>query len=166
MKEFLVESSTERIEAAGTPVEIPIAKGVTVVHEAGADLVEPEAGDGDVSTSALSPGRWESWYRVTQKILGVTVTRLRINLSYTTNGSRITKTHKVWGERTNFNLVVRLSTHNLSHWVSSGRGYGQLTWRGTIGGTIKGVPIRVDIDKRHRIEVDKNGYRSGYLRNI
>ncbi|MFG3079575.1 hypothetical protein [Streptomyces parvulus] len=110
----------------------------------------------------LSRGTWESTYSHTQKIFGVTVTKLSVWVNYYTNGSKITKVNFADGGRRNYNASVSISKGVPKHWKDGRYANGSVVWEGNI--VFKG--FGVSIDKREKVWANEYGYRGGYLKNI
>ncbi|GAA3739504.1 hypothetical protein [Salinactinospora qingdaonensis] len=163
--EALLDEAAEAGSASpGTRSRAQVNDGVVITRTSGMEKVD--SGTGEVSPLNLAPGNYRSWYRVEQKVMGVTVTRLELNLYYHTNGSRVDDAHRLETGKRNYNFVVNVTAVNSGHWNSGGYGYGSTNWNGRIGGSIYGVDFGIDIDKRQQITVNKDGFYSGYLRNI
>ena len=110
----------------------------------------------------LSRGTHESTYTHTQKILGVTVTKLSVWVNYYTNGSKITKVNFADGGKRNYNAAVSISMGVPKAWKDGSYANGSVVWEGSI--IYKG--FGVSIDKRQKVWANEYGYRGGYLKNI
>ncbi|OIJ69597.1 hypothetical protein [Streptomyces mangrovisoli] len=154
------------VPAAGTTTHsITSLSGgdVQITADSNADFTPDTSGGGDSSAAArLHRGWWDTTYTVSQKILGVTVTRLSLWVNYYTNGSSITKVdHADCGKR-NFNAAVAIGHGTPKAWLAGGTANGEVVWEGSI--VYKG--FGVEIDKRHHVAADARGFKSGYLKNI
>ncbi|MEU3048619.1 hypothetical protein ABZ705_19285 [Streptomyces sp. NPDC006984] len=135
---------------------------IVLEKETNATFVPDAPLKGQLGTQALSRGTWTSHYTVSQKIFGITVTKLKAEVNYYTTGRKVTRVNWANGQVRNFNAVVAISKGIPKAWLSGGTAYGQVTWEGSI--VYKGFGIQ--LDKVHRVWANHNGYQGGYLRNV
>lgn len=137
--------------------------GDVVVEAAQESTFTPDTTAGvQAARGNLPKGTWESKYTHSQKILGVTVTKLSVWVNYYTNGSRITKVNFADGGKRNFNAAVAISMGVPKAWKDGSYANGSVVWEGSI--VYKG--FGVSIDKRQKVWANQTGYRGGYLKNI
>ncbi|MFI9202331.1 hypothetical protein [Streptomyces sp. NPDC053048] len=136
--------------------------GDVVVESRQQATFAPDAPAGSAALGKLSRGTWESWYQASQKILGVTVTKLKVWVNYYTDGNKITRVNFADGAKRNFNAAVSISMGVPKAWKDGSYANGSVVWEGSI--IYKGFGIQ--IDKRQKVWANEYGYRGGYLKNI
>ncbi|MBW8738086.1 MAG: hypothetical protein JF621_13495 [Streptomyces turgidiscabies] len=166
--------ATSEAEPGSDPAAAPTARAtaveestssfngdVVVVAEQEATFT-PDAAAGAQARGKLSRGTWETKYSHSQKILGVTVTRLSVWVNYYTNGSKITRVNFAECGKRNFNAAVAISSSVPKHWLDGSYANGSVVWEGSI--IYKG--FGVSIDKRQQVWANESGFRGGYLKNL
>ncbi|MEU8591755.1 hypothetical protein AB0C59_32930 [Streptomyces sp. NPDC048664] len=154
------------VPTPGTPMHSITSLGggdVDITADSDATFTPDTASGLDAAAAGrLHRGWWNTTYTVSQKIFGVTVTKLSLWVEYYTNGSSITKVdHADCGKR-NFNAAVSIGHGVPKAWLASGNANGEVVWEGSI--IYKGFGI--EIDKRQHVTADAWGYKGGYLKNI
>jgi hypothetical protein len=166
--------ATSEAEPGSDPAAAPTARTTTVEKSTSSfngDVVvvaeqeatfTPDATAGAQARGKLSRGTWETKYSHSQKILGVTVTRLSVWVNYYTNGSKITRVNFAECGKRNFNAAVAISNSVPRHWKDGSYANGSVVWEGSI--IYKG--FGVSIDKRQKVWANEYGFRGGYLKNL
>ncbi|MFE9254115.1 hypothetical protein [Streptomyces sp. NPDC006879] len=161
-----VPLSARPLSAAGTlsTTDAATSEGgdIVVEKQASATFTLDAPPKGQLGTQNLSRGTWTTSYTVSQKIFGITVTKLVAKVNYYTTGSTVTRVNWADGAVRNLNAAVSISKGIPRAWLSGGTAYGQVTWEGSI--IYKGFGIQ--LDKVHRVWANKDGYQGGYLRNV
>ncbi|MER7753327.1 hypothetical protein [Kitasatospora sp. NPDC097643] len=83
-------------------------------------------------------------------------------MDYYTNGHRITKVDHADCAKRNFNAAVSISHSVPKASLYGGEANGEVISEGSI--IYKGFGI--EIDKRHHVVADADGFKSGYLKNV
>jgi len=97
-----------------------------------------------------------------QKILGVTVTKLTSWVNYTHNGTKVTGVSSNGASARNLNIAVSIDDKVSKPWKTSTRAYSVTTWKGYA--IYKGFGIR--LDKEQQVWGDNKNRTGGYLKNI
>jgi hypothetical protein len=111
------------------------------------------------AASTLWDVRTESWF--SQKILGITVTKLVQEYYYQTRNGNVVSSKSCIDSHVNYNAAVAISS-NTSHSTWGNHGQCTTIWTGNI--VFKGFGI--DMDKKQYLEVDGSGVYSKYLENV
>jgi hypothetical protein len=132
----------------------------------GGDVVlEAETGTGagtdDISTfGALGKaGDKSAWYSVSDTILGVKVTWVKIGVNYHTTSTRTDKVYGGWASHKNYVPFADFSHSPVQKWISANPGnnaHAETIWQGEWAG--------IDWDARERVWADQDGFKGGYLK--
>jgi hypothetical protein len=96
---------------------------------------------------------------VTDTILGVNVTTVKIGVNYRTTSSRVTKVYSGWASHKNRVPFLEYSHGRVSTWISANPGnnaHAETIWQGEWKG--------IAWDGRQRIWADQDGFKGGYLK--
>lgn len=102
-----------------------------------------------------------SSYTFSQKILGVTVTKLVQEYYYQTRGGNVVSSKTCIDSHVNYNAVVAISS-NTTHSTWGSHGQCTTIWTGNL--VFKGFGI--DMDKKQYLEVDGAGVYTTYVVNV
>lgn len=158
-KAFMEEVGTIEPETTrGTSRTVTeIGEDVEIISET---TVEPVSGLAGPGINLV--GAYRTTYSVSQKFLGVTITKLSTWIHYYTNGSAVTTVYSSGAGVVNYNGAVSIDDNVLTPWISGGLGYAETVFKGYF--LFKGFNIR--IDKLQQCVVYWDGFYSGFLRNI
>lgn len=148
LEEFLTASNSEK---SGNISKVTVEKNRVAIKE---NIEKSSA----IPTFASYEAR--TFFSVSQKIFGITITKLGQNFIYQVQGNSVISTKACTTYATNYNFVVSL-TEDTSHWLWGSRGVCETTWHGHI--IVKRFGIR--IDKIQHLEVNSQGFYDGWLVN-
>lgn len=158
LKALLTETSRPGAAARSTS----LYKGDVVLEGKHTATFRPDAVNELAAKGKLSRGTWETTYTASQKIFGITVTKLKVWVNYYTDGNLIRQVNFADGAKRNFNAAVSISMSVPKAWQSGPYAHGSVNWEGSI--IYKGFGIQ--IDKRQEVWANEYGYQGGYLKNI
>jgi hypothetical protein len=133
-----------------------------VVLEATSGIEEVETApttDEELSDPSARYYDRSAWYSVTDKILGVKVTTVKIGVNYRTTSSRVTKVYSGWASHKNRVPYLEYSHGVVSKWISAdpaNNAHAETIWQGSWKG--------IAWDGRQRIWADQSGFKGGYLK--
>lgn len=108
-------------------------------------------------------GDWSCWSQFTQTLLGIDMTRLKLEQWYHSTTTKVDKVYNAAASKRNFNIGVAISSLPEEQWISAaGNALAYVTWEGKM--TVSGYTAQ--LDKRHHIRCDETGFRYHYLKNI
>ncbi|KOG31820.1 hypothetical protein AQJ84_39750 [Streptomyces resistomycificus] len=137
-------------------------EGGDVVLEATSGIEEVETApttDEELSDPSARYYDRSAWYSVSDKIMGVTVTTVKIGVNYRTTSSRVTKVYSGWASHKNRVPFLEYSHGIVSKWISANPGnnaHAETIWQGEWKG--------IAWDGRQRIWADQDGFKGGYLK--
>jgi hypothetical protein len=102
---------------------------------------------------------WNAWYQVSDKILGVTVTTVKIGVNYRTTKSRVVKVYSGYASHRNRVPFVEFRHGIVSKWISAdpaNNATAETIWQGEWKG--------IAWDGRQRVWADQSGFKGGYLK--
>lgn len=100
-----------------------------------------------------------AWYSVTDKIMGVKVTTVKIGVNYRTTKTRVTKVYSGWASHRNRVPFLEYSHGIVNKWISAdpaNNAHAETIWQGEWKG--------IAWDGRQRIWADQSGFKGGYLK--
>lgn len=162
-----VSTAAANTTAAGVTSSTPLFGGDIVIETAQESTFTPDpdgptpAREAQAAGGKLRKGTWESKFTASQKILGVTVTKLSVWVNYYTNGNKITKVNFADGGKRNYNAAVALTKSIPKAWMDGSYANGSIIWEGSIVFKDFGISI----DKRQKVWANAYGFRGGYLKN-
>lgn len=133
-----------------------------VVLEATSGIEEVETApttDEELSDPSARYYDRSAWYSVSDKILGVTVTTVKIGVNYRTTSSRVTKVYSGWASHRNRVPSLEYSHGVVNKWISAdpaNNAHAETIWQGSWKG--------IAWDGRQRIWADQSGFKGGYLK--
>lgn len=102
---------------------------------------------------------WNAWYSVTDTILGVKVTTVKIGVNYRTTSSRVVKVYSGYASHRNRVPFLEYSHGVVSKWISAdpaNNATAETIWQGEWKG--------IAWDGRQRVWADQSGFKGGYLK--
>lgn len=133
-----------------------------VVLEATSGIEEvetPPTTDEELSDPSARYYDRSAWYMVSDRIMGVTVTTVKIGVNYRTTSSRVTKVYSGWASHANRVPFLEYSHGVVNKWISANPGnnaHAETIWQGQWKG--------IAWDGRQRIWADQDGFKGGYLK--
>jgi hypothetical protein len=100
-----------------------------------------------------------AWYSVSDTILGVKVTTVKIGVNYRTTRTRVTKVYSGWASHRNRVPFVEFGHGVVNKWISAdpaNNAHAETIWQGSWKG--------IAWDGRQRIWADQSGFKGGYLK--
>ncbi|MFD6300245.1 hypothetical protein ACFWFU_36065 [Streptomyces sp. NPDC060235] len=148
--------TTAMANAAGTVVNTQTLAGGDVV-------MQSTTGVTDVNGTAVNPtagkaADWHAWYSVKDKVLGVTVTEVKIWIDYHSTTTKVTKMYNCNGSHKNMVPASSYKMGTPKKWISAAKNaHGEISWGAELSGQEwSGV---------QRIWGDETGYRGGSLKD-
>ncbi len=137
-------------------------EGGDVVLEAEIDVEETETApttDEELSDPSARYYDRSAWYSVTDKILGVRVTTVKIGVNYRTTSKRVTKVYNGWASHTNRVPFLEYEHSPVKKWISAdpaNNAHAETIWQGKWKG--------ISWNGRQRVWADQTGFKGGYLK--
>ncbi|WP_405416316.1 hypothetical protein [Streptomyces rubiginosohelvolus] len=142
--------------AAGGDVTFEVDSGATPEPDG---TTAPKA----AAAAMARAGDWNCYYAFKQKVLGITVTTLKLQQWYHSTTKKVDKIYNVAATKKNWNPGVMISNEPEEQWISgAGNALAFVTWHGDA--TVSGFTVQ--LDKRQHIRCDETGGRYQYMKNI
>ncbi|WP_406126350.1 hypothetical protein OHQ89_31260 [Streptomyces canus] len=141
-----------RKEAADGDVVLEATLGVE-------ETETPPTTDEELSDPSARYYDRSAWYSVSDTILGVKVTTVKIGINYRTTSSRVVKVYNGWASHRNYVWFAEFSNSPVKEWISSdpaNNATAETIWQGKWAG--------FSWDARERIWADQSGFKGGYLK--
>ncbi len=137
-------------------------EGGDVVLEATLNVEETETApttDEELSDPSARYYDRSAWYSVSDTIMRVKVTTVKIGVNYRTTATRVVKVYNGWASHRNFVPFAEFSNGPVKEWISAdpaNNAHAETIWQGKWNG--------FSWDARERIWADQSGFKGGYLK--
>ncbi|MFJ3203656.1 hypothetical protein [Streptomyces sp. NPDC086989] len=129
---------------------------------AGGDIViNKEESNSSNSPSAVA-GDMSAWHSVSDTIVGVKVTTVKLGVNYRVSGSRVTAVLSGWASHTNWVPALAFDHEPIKNWISADPGnnaHSETVWTGKFA-------MYGTWSCRHRMWADQDGFKDGYLKRV